>query len=145
MDRKDLFFNYALNFLGTPYIWGGNNILEGLDCSGFMCEILRAFGLLGRSDANAQTIFATLELKGWANAETECKGAYHPGSVLFFGKDRKMITHVALAITSTEMIEAGGGNSKTLTAADAKKTGACIRIRPISNRKDFIVGIKLPL
>ena len=36
--------NYALQFVGNPYILGGQS-LAGTDCSGFVCYVLRDFGI----------------------------------------------------------------------------------------------------
>jgi len=35
---------YALQFLGNPYKWGGNSLTEGCDCSGFVNLIYKHFG-----------------------------------------------------------------------------------------------------
>lgn len=35
---------YALQFVGNPYVWGGNSLTEGCDCSGFVHLIYGHFG-----------------------------------------------------------------------------------------------------
>ena len=37
----------AWHYLGTPYIWGGDDF-SGFDCSGFVIEILKSVGILPR-------------------------------------------------------------------------------------------------
>ena len=47
---------YARQFLGNPYVYGGNSLTEGTDCSGFTQQIYAAFGVsLGRSDSAQAT------------------------------------------------------------------------------------------
>lgn len=36
----------AEKFFGTPYVWGGNDIETGMDCSAFVSECLRSVGKL---------------------------------------------------------------------------------------------------
>ena len=36
--------NYAMNYLGTPYVWGGDSP-AGFDCSGFAQYVYRHFGV----------------------------------------------------------------------------------------------------
>lgn len=36
---------YGLQFVGTPYIWGGTNLKGGVDCSGFTQGIFEAFDI----------------------------------------------------------------------------------------------------
>lgn len=36
--------NYALQFVGNPYKWGGNSLTNGCDCSGFVSLIYKHFG-----------------------------------------------------------------------------------------------------
>ena len=37
--RVDL-VNYAKQFLGNPYVWGGTSLTKGADCSGFVLSII---------------------------------------------------------------------------------------------------------
>lgn len=37
--------NYALQFVGNPYRWGGNSLTNGCDCSGFVHLIYQHFGI----------------------------------------------------------------------------------------------------
>ena len=36
---------YSLNFKGTPYVWGGNDLKGGIDCSGFVKQLYGQIGL----------------------------------------------------------------------------------------------------
>lgn len=43
---------YARQFLGNPYVYGGNSLTNGIDCSGFTQQIYAAFGVsIGRTDS----------------------------------------------------------------------------------------------
>lgn len=36
---------YACQFIGNPYVWGGNDLYNGIDCSGFTCAVYGHFGI----------------------------------------------------------------------------------------------------
>lgn len=36
---------YASQFIGNPYVWGGNSLTDGIDCSGFVVEVYKHFGI----------------------------------------------------------------------------------------------------
>jgi cell wall-associated NlpC family hydrolase len=37
--------NYALQFVGNPYVWGGTSLTNGADCSGFVMSVFAHFGI----------------------------------------------------------------------------------------------------
>lgn len=126
--------NYAKAFIGTPYIYGGNVPFLGMDCSALVSEVLKAFGILRfHEDLTAQELFFRLS-KVWPPATGE------EGSILFFGIGGR-VNHVAYQLSPALMLEAGGGDSSTLTQEIAAQRNAFIRIRPIVSRKDLLCAI----
>lgn len=120
--------DYAMSFLGSPYIWGGDDP-TGWDCSGLVQEILASVNMDPPGDQTASGLYAhfmrerhTLKAKA--------------GSLAFYGKTK--ISHVAFMIDDWRVIEAGGGGSKTRTADDAAAQNAFVRIRPVYRRTDLV-------
>ncbi len=37
--------NYACQFVGNPYVWGGTSLTNGADCSGFVMSVFANFGI----------------------------------------------------------------------------------------------------
>jgi cell wall-associated NlpC family hydrolase len=128
----------AFQYIGAPYKWGGSNYL-GFDCSGLIIKVLHDAGLTV-PDMTSQQIFEWVTQKrSFMNCEPSAD------CFLFFGKNKSSITHVALAISSDLMIEAGGAgrDSLSLTAEQLANKDARVRIRPISSRKDLVASIKI--
>ena len=125
MDLVDV----ALRFFGTRYDWGGNKPDEGFDCSGFVLEVMRSVGLHDNRDFTSQQLYSLLS-REYVSTEPQ------RNAILFFGKNPVNITHVAIAIDSKLMLEAGGEGKVSTNKG-------YVRIRPISNRKDFIGGFVL--
>lgn len=59
------------------------------------------------------------------------------GDLVFYGKNEKSISHVAICLDDLLMFEAGGGNSRTTNRDKAQEHGAWVRVRPIKSRKRF--------
>lgn len=49
--------NYSLSFIGTPYVWGGNDVYRGVDCSGFVKKMYGTIGMdLPRTAAEQSSV-----------------------------------------------------------------------------------------
>lgn len=92
---------YAKQFVGNPYVWGGVSLTKGADCSGFTLSIYKKYGISlphsSRAQANMGTSINMSEAK--------------PGDLVFYAKGGR-INHVAIYI--------GGGQ---VCHASSKKTG----------------------
>ena len=58
--------NYACQFVGNPYVWGGTSLTRGADCSGFVMSVYAAFGVglaLSFGYIMLQTVSATFAIQ----------------------------------------------------------------------------------
>ena len=44
-SRGQAILAYAQQFLGNPYVYGGNSLTDGVDCSGFVQQVMANFGI----------------------------------------------------------------------------------------------------
>ncbi len=92
--RVDL-CQYAKQFLGNPYVWGGTSLTKGADCSGFVFSVFAKYGVSlphsSRSQANMGTSISASELQ--------------PGDLVFYAKGGT-INHVAIYIGGGQVIHA---------------------------------------
>lgn len=131
---------YALKFVGRPYVWGGDGSGKcggGFDCSGLVLECLWALDILPQKDMTAQGIHDAIMDKF---GHVVPRPYVSENDLLFFGKDTKHITHVAIALGRDLMVEAGGGGSK---CTSPEKSTGMVRVRPIASRKDLVAALRL--
>ena len=135
---QQIILNYAYSFLGTPYRWGGDDPLLGVDCSGLVIEVLKAAGVYkGSFDTTAQGLYDDLLRKKAIIAHSP-----EPMDIAFYGKTISDITHVALCVSPTKILEAGGGGHKVVNLQAAAAANAYVRIRPIDHRVDLVAILK---
>lgn len=131
----ELLTQYAMQFVGLPYKWGGDDTIDGFDCSGFVQELLQSIGLDPKGDQTADALY-----RYFSKADRGTRGSPIRGALAFYGS-RTRVTHVAFCVDSRRVIEAAGGGSRTHTERDAARDNAYIRIRPANNRKDLVAFI----
>jgi cell wall-associated NlpC family hydrolase len=44
VDANDI-TSFAQQYVGTPYVWGGNSLTKGVDCSGLVQQVFGKFGI----------------------------------------------------------------------------------------------------
>ena len=97
--RVDL-VNYAKQFLGNPYVWGGTSLTNGADCSGFVQSVFKNYGVsLPRTSAAQSAVGTKVSL-----SEAQ------PGDLIFYANNGR-VNHVAIYIGGCQVIHAS--NART--------------------------------
>ena len=92
--RVDL-VQYAKQFVGNPYVWGGTSLTNGADCSGFTLSIYKKYGVSLPHHAASQAQLGT---------KVDYNSA-QPGDLVFYAKNGR-INHVAIYIGNGQVIHA---------------------------------------
>lgn len=87
--------NYALQFVGNPYVWGGTSLTNGCDCSGFVQQVYKAFHI------NLTRTTATQLYDGRSVSYQEMQ----PGDVINYG------SHTAIYIGNNRIVHAASTKS----------------------------------
>ena len=94
-DVRMALSNFAKQYIGNPYVWGGTSLTKGADCSGFVLSVFRNYGISlphsSRAQANCGTKISLSELK--------------PGDLVFYG-NRSGINHVAIYVGGGQVVHA---------------------------------------
>lgn len=85
---------YARQFVGNPYRWGGTSLTKGADCSGFTLSVYAKYGVSLPHSSKAQ-----------ANCGTRVDlSELQPGDLVFYGGSN--IHHVAMYIGNGQVVHA---------------------------------------
>lgn len=94
--------NFALQFVGNPYVYGGTSLTNGTDCSGFTQSVLANFGIYISRTAGAQSV----------GGRPVSLSNIQPGDLLFYsGSGDYGIGHVTMYIGNGQVVHAS--NSRT--------------------------------
>ncbi len=112
---------YAKQFVGNPYVWGGTSLTNGTDCSGFTMGIYSKYGVSLPHHAASQAQMGT---------KVDISSA-QPGDLVFYAKNGS-INHVAMYIGNGQVIHASSPKTGIKISSWNYRTPACIR-RYLSN------------
>lgn len=120
-DVRVSMVQYAKQFVGNPYVWGGTSLTHGTDCSGFTMGIYSKYGVSLPHHAASQAQMGTKVDFGSAQ----------PGDLVFYAKNGS-INHVAMYIGNGQVIHASSPKTGIKISTWNYRTPACIR-RYLSN------------
>lgn len=92
--------NYAMQFVGNPYVYGGNSLTSGTDCSGFTSLVFKHFGITLDRTAAGQAY----------NGKAVSISDIRPGDLVLHGYDG-VIIHAALYIGNNQVVHALNENT----------------------------------
>ena len=113
--------NYAMNFLGTPYVWGGTTT-SGFDCSGFTKYVYQQYGYTLNRTAAQQLG------NGYSVSNLE------PGDLVFFNNTYSTsaaASHVGNYAGDNQFIHAASGGVKVTSLSDSYYASRYIGARRI--------------
>ncbi len=94
-EVRQSIIEYASQFVGNPYVWGGTSLTDGADCSGFVQQIYKAYGYdLPRVAADQSQYGTQISLED-----------AQPGDLIFYAEDG-YVYHVAMYAGNGTTIEA---------------------------------------
>ncbi len=108
--------NYAVQFVGNPYVWGGTSLTNGADCSGFTMSVMSHFGVSLPHSSAAQANC------GRAVSSSEMR----PGDLVCYGGSGG-VNHVALYIGNGQVVHASSASTGIKISSWNYRTPATIR------------------
>ncbi|MCR4908545.1 MAG: SH3 domain-containing protein [Lachnospiraceae bacterium] len=100
--------NYALQFVGNPYVYGGTSLTNGADCSGFVMSVYRNFGISLPHSSGGDRAVGSAVPGGLANAQAGDIVCYSGHVGIYIGNGN--IVHASTARTGIKVSNANYRN-----------------------------------
>ncbi len=100
-SRRTQLVNFALQYVGNPYVWGGTSLTNGIDCSGFTMQVMKQFGVSLPHYSGSQAKM------GKAVTSSEMR----PGDLIFYANSGGTVNHVAIYIGNGQIVHAASRRS----------------------------------
>ena len=101
MAFRNKIVNFACQFVGNRYVWGGTSLTHGCDCSGFTQSVLKNFGIsiprVSRDQARTGTKVTSANMR--------------PGDLIFYANRSGTINHVGMYIGNGQVVNAASTRS----------------------------------
>ena len=101
MAVRNKIVNFACQFVGNRYVWGGTSLTHGCDCSGFTQSVLKNFGIsvprVSRDQARTGSKVTSANMR--------------PGDLIFYANRSGTINHVGMYIGNGQVVNAASTRS----------------------------------
>lgn len=114
-DVRVAMVQYACQFVGNRYVWGGTSLTNGVDCSGFTMRIYENYGIYLPHSSSAQAGYGTRV------SASEAK----PGDLFFYGSGGG-ISHVAMYIGNGQVVHASSARTGIKISNAFYRTPICV-------------------
>ncbi len=101
-SRRSKVVNYALQFVGNRYVWGGTNPNTGADCSGFVQYVLRNSAGVSLPRTSREQAKTGRSIKS---------GEMQPGDLIYYTNKSGTVNHVAMYIGNGQVVHAASRKS----------------------------------
>ena len=108
--------DFACQYVGCPYVWGGSSLSGGADCSGFTMAVYAQYGVSLPHNAEAQSGYGT------AVSMDELQ----PGDLLFY-YGSSGIGHVTMYIGNGQVVHASNPTNGIIISSIGYRTPCCAR------------------
>ena len=88
--------NTALKYIGGAYVWGGNTLGSGVDCSGFVQQIYKLYGVKLPRVSKEQA----------KSGVAVSSGNKKVGDLIFYANSNGIVDHVAIYIGNNQVVHA---------------------------------------
>ena len=113
-ELRQQIVDFALQFEGNPYVYGGTSLTNGADCSGFVMSVFAQFGYsLPRVAADQYNQSAKKSVED-----------LEPGDLIFYGSG---ISHVAMYIGGGQVVHASSSTTGIIVSNMNYRTPVCAR------------------
>ncbi|MCI8317859.1 MAG: C40 family peptidase [Lachnospiraceae bacterium] len=108
--------DFAVQYVGYPYVWGGTSLTQGADCSGFAQSVFAQFGI-GLARVAADQAYGGTDVS---------MDSILPGDLLFYSSGGS-IDHVAIYIGEGSIVHAANASSGIIISSYNYSTPVCAR------------------
>ena len=103
--------NYALKFVGNPYVFGGTSLTKGADCSGFTMSVHKHFGISIPRSSTAQA----------NSGKAVSISQVQPGDIIYYGN------HVGIYIGNGKIVHSSTAKTGIKISNYTYRTPICVR------------------
>ena len=125
---KEIALAAIMGLYGTPYKWGGNDPMDGLDCSALVNIYLKIRGILEEKEDLSSKML-------WERFEKSKIRFPKRGCLVFYTNSAGNVNHVDIYLGKNMVIGAIGGRRSTLSLASAKLHQAFVKVEHINHNR----------